>query len=301
MAETLSVWSVRFLDDLASARRYSPHTVNAYRRDLGRFLESQRLSQVPPSDRAFAPGRLADFLASLAVAGLANRSIARAAAVLRSFLVFLHRQGATADDWSERVSSVKFTPGLPRFLGETQMRQWLDALPTGTRWQHRDRSLIELMYASGARVAEVVALDWDHIDRQNGMVRLFGKRQRERVVPIGDHVTRTLLLLAESSPAEAAADRKPVFVNRQGGRLTTRSVARIVRQSYSRAVGGQTSPHRLRHSCATHLLDRGADLLSLQQLLGHQSVATTQIYTHTTPRRLAEVYSNAFPGELGSA
>jgi integrase/recombinase XerC len=104
-------------------------------------------------------------------------------------------------------------------------------------------------------------------------------------------------MLASATPAEETGDRQPVFVNRRGGRLTTRSVERIVLKSFARSVGGRTSPHKLRHTCATHLLDRGADLLALQQLLGHQDVATTQIYTHTTPHRLAEVYRQFFPGE----
>jgi len=297
MAEALSVWAGRFLDDLAGARRYSPHTLRAYQRDLSRFLSSQNLVVALPGDRVLTPRRFGAFLASLAVEGLSNRSIARAAAVLRSFLTFLYRQGATTDDWAERVPSVKFTAGLPRFLSETQMRQWLDALPTTTRWERRDRGLIELMYATGARVAEIVALNWGDIDRSAQMARLYGKRGRERMVPTGSRAAHSLAMLATASPAEATGTDQPVFVNRRGGRLTTRSVARIVRKTFARSVGGRTSPHKLRHTCATHLLDRGADLLALQQLLGHQNVATTQIYTHTTPHRLAEVYRQFFPGE----
>jgi len=299
VGDVLSVWADRFLEDLAGARRYSEHTVRAYRRDLGRFLITQNLTQTAPSDRALAPRRLAAFLASLAVAGLSNRSVARSAAVLRSFLAFLHRRGATPHDWTERVPSVKFAPGLPRFVGEPQMRQWLDALPGRTRWELRDRCLIELLYATGARVAEEVRLNWGDIDFASGMVRLFGKRERERLVPLGQHAARALAALRGASPPESTGDADPVFVNERGGRLTTRSVARILQHSFARAVGGHVSPHRLRHSCATHMLDRGADLLALQQLLGHQNVATTQIYTHTTPHRLAEIYRRAFPGEPG--
>ncbi|MEW5701862.1 MAG: tyrosine-type recombinase/integrase [Candidatus Zixiibacteriota bacterium] len=297
MAETLSTWVGRFYEDLAGARRYSPHTVRAYTRDLARFLQLQNLTALAPSDRVLTPACFSTFLASLAVEGLSNRSIARAAAVLRSFLGFLYRQGATADDWTERVPSVKFAPSLPRFLTEAQMRQWLDAMPSGTRWERRDRCLIELMYATGGRVAEIVALNWGDIDRGSQMGRLRGKRGRERVVPVGATAARSLSLLAAATPGEATAFGEPVFVNRRGGRLTARSVERIVLRTFARLVGGRTSPHKLRHTCATHMLDRGADLLALQQLLGHQNVATTQIYTHTTPHRLAEVYRAFFPDE----
>lgn len=297
MADTLSVWAGRFMTDLAGARRYSPLTVVAYERELSRFLRSQKLGDTPPGERAFSPQRFQNHLASLAADGLSNRSIARSAAVLRSFLSFLYRQGATEADWAERVPSVKFAPSLPRFVGESQMERWLAALPTGTRWELRDRALVEFMYATGARVAEVVGLNWSDLQFEDGLVRLYGKRRRERMAPLGAQVQATLKMLAAAGPVAAAAPGKPVFVNRREGRLTTRAVANIIADSFARATGGHTSPHRLRHTCATHLLDRGADLLSLQQLLGHQSVSTTQIYTHTTPHRLAEVYRKHFPGE----
>jgi integrase/recombinase XerC len=297
MAETLAGWAQRFVVDLEAVRRYSPLTVIAYRRDLSRFIDSQKLADSPPTDRAFAPRRFQDHLASLAVAGLSNRSIARAAAVLRSFLSFLHRQGATTADWSERVPSVKFAAALPRFVGEAQMGRWLDAMPAQTRWEIRDLCLIEFMYSTGARVSEVVALNWNDAELSTGMVRLFGKRRKERVAPLGTKVVAALESLRKHSPVESSAPGHPVFVNRREGRLTVRSVSNIVADSFAKSTGGHASPHRLRHTCATHLLDRGADLLSLQQLLGHESVATTQIYTHTTPHRLAEVYKQCFPGE----
>lgn len=297
MADTLSIWAKRFTDDLGAVRRYSPLTVTAYKRDLTRFLRTQKLGDAPPGDRTFTPQRFQNHLASLAADGLSNRSIARAAAVLRSFLSFLYRRGATDADWAERVPSVKFAASLPRFVGESQMRTWLDALPTATRWDLRNRALIELMYATGARVAEVVGLDWRDLEFENRTVRLFGKRSRERVAPLGEQVTSTLQLLIKASPSGATVPGSPVFVNRREGRLSTRAVSNIVADSFALATGGHTSPHRLRHTCATHLLDHGADLLSLQQLLGHQSIATTQIYTHTTPHRLAEVYKKHFPGE----
>lgn len=297
MAGTLSVWAKRFTDDLGAVRRYSPLTVTAYQRDLSRFILSQKLGDSEPGDRTFSPQRFQNHLASLAADGLSNRSIARSAAVLRSFLSYLYRSGATDADWAERVPSVKFTASLPRFVGESQMNTWLDVLPTSTRWELRNRALIELMYATGARVAEVVGLNWHDVDLDSRQVRLFGKRSRERMAPLGEQVSKTLQSLKSASPAAATAQELPVFVNRREGRLSTRAVSNIVADSFALATGGHTSPHRLRHTCATHLLDHGADLLSLQQLLGHQSIATTQIYTHTTPHRLAEVYKKHFPGE----
>lgn len=297
MADTLSIWAKRFTEDLGAVRRYSPLTVTAYERDLSRFIQSQKLADAPPADRTFSPQRFQNHLASLAADGLSNRSIARAAAVLRSFLSFLYRRGATDADWAERVPSVKFAASLPRFVGESQMKTWLDALPTSNRWEIRNRALVELMYATGARVAEVVGLNWRDANLEKQTVRLFGKRSRERVAPLGAQVVETLNSLMKASPATVTIQAAPIFVNRREGRLTTRAVSNIVADSFALATGGHTSPHRLRHTCATHLLDHGADLLSLQQLLGHQSIATTQIYTHTTPHRLAEVYKKHFPGE----
>ncbi|HUU46983.1 MAG TPA: tyrosine-type recombinase/integrase [Acidobacteriota bacterium] len=295
MAETLTAWMDRFVRDLEQARRMSAHTVTAYRRELTRFLTMQKIADAPPGERTLSTRRFQDFLASLAVAGLSNRSIARAAAVLRSFLSFLHRDGVMADDWSERVPPVKFSPGLPRFISEAQMRQWLDALPMRTRWECRDACLVQTLYATGARVAELVALDWGDLDRTALSVRLFGKRERERIVPTGQRVGQSLTQLIALSPAAAVTSDRPIFVNRREGRLTARSVARILKRTFAVSVGGSVSPHRLRHTFATHLLDRGADLMALRELLGHQNVATTQIYTHTTPHRLQEVYRDAFP------
>lgn len=297
MAETLSVWAKRFTDDLGAVRRYSPLTVTAYSRDLSRFIQSQKLANATPADRTFSPQRFQNHLASLAADGLSNRSIARAAAVLRSFLSFLYRCGAAEADWAERVPSIKFAASLPRFVGESQMHAWLDALPTSNRWELRNRALIELMYATGARVAEVVGLNWRDVDLEKHTVRLLGKRSRQRLAPLGAQVAATLIQLRRASPAAATRQDAPVYVNRREGRLTTRAVSNIVADTFALATGGHASPHRLRHTCATHLLDHGADLLSLQQLLGHQSISTTQIYTHTTPHRLAEVYKQHFPGE----
>jgi integrase/recombinase XerC len=295
MDKSLSSWAVRYLEDLQQARQCSPHTVAAYRRDLERFFKSQSLHFKSPSDRVLTTRRFQDHLATLAIEGLTNRSIARAAASLRSFLSFLHRRGGTSDDLSERVPSVKFAPSLPRFVGETQMQRWLASLPGRTRWEMRDRCLVVVPYATGARLSEVVGLNWGDFDPDSCTLRVFGKRSRERVVPAGDYVAASLNALRTASPTEAVTDKQPVFVNRAGKRITGRSVARIVQKSFAISTGGHISPHRLRHTFATHMLDAGADLIALKEMLGHQSVATTQIYTHTTPHQLARVYREHFP------
>lgn len=295
MDKSLSSWAVRYLDDLKQARQCSAHTVAAYRRDLERFLKSQSLGDKAPGERILTTRRFQDHLSTLAIEGLTNRSIARAAATLRSFLSFLHRRGGTPNDLSERVPSVKFAASLPRFVGESQMERWLESLPARTRWEMRDRCLVIVPYATGARLSEVVGLDWGDFEPDNSTLRLFGKRSRERVVPAGDYVARALSALRVASPADAVTDSKPIFVNRSGKRITGRSVARIVQKSFAISTGGHISPHRLRHTFATHMLDAGADLIALKEMLGHQSVATTQIYTHTTPHQLARVYRESFP------
>jgi len=297
MEQALAHWAHVFLEDLTGAQRCSQHTVQAYRRDLGRFLESQRLTTAAPKDRVLTTRRFQDFLSSLAVQGLANRSIARAAAALRSFMGFLYRRGATPHDWSDRVPSVKFAPSLPRFVGEAQMRDWLQSLPGHTRWELRDRCFVVILYATGARLSEVVGLNWGDFDREARTLRLFGKRSRERVVPTGEYLAQSLLELRTQSPEAALGEKCPILVNRKGERLTGRSVARIVQRSFSSAIGGNVSPHRLRHSFATHMLDHGADLMALKELLGHQDAATTQIYTHTSLQHLSRVYRDAFPGD----
>lgn len=301
METPLATWLSRFLQDLSDVRRCSEHTLAAYRRDLERFLTMQSLTEKPPTDRILRPGRFQDFLAGLAVAGLSNRSIARAAASLRSFLSFLHRRGATPSDWSDRVPSVKFAANLPRFVNETQMLKWLSAMPSRTRWERRDRAIMVFLYATGARLSELVGTNWRDIDSGTATIRLFGKRSRERISPAGSALTDALALLRAETPPDAIGPDKPVFVNRAGGRLTGRSVARIVKRSFSRNIGGDISPHKLRHTFATHMLDHGADLMALKELLGHQNVATTQIYTHTTPQRLARIYRDAFPVETAAA
>lgn len=259
-------------------------------------MKSQRLGDKPPGERLLTSRCFQHHLAGLAANGLSNRSIARSAASIRSFLQFLHRRGATRNDLSERVPSIKFSPTLPQFLSERQMQRWLESLPGGDRWELRDRCLVTLPYATGARLAEMVGLNWGDVDADAHTIRLFGKRQRERIAPAGQFLIDSLAALRSQSPISAIGTEKPVFINRRGARLTARSVARILQRTFARSGGGHVTPHRLRHSFATHMLEHGADLMALKELLGHQNVATTQIYTHVTPGRLADVYHNAFPG-----
>ncbi len=292
----MSSWVARFLDDLTETRRYSSHTVMAYRYDLQSFIDSQRLGSKTPSERLLTARCFQHHLAGQAAQGLSNRSIARSAASIRSFLQFLHRRGALKNELSERVPSIKFSPTLPQFLSERQMQRWLESLPGGDRWELRNRCLVVLPYATGARLAEIVGLNWGDVDMSSATIRLFGKRQRERMAPAGRFLVESLNALRAQSPITAIGADKPIFVNRKGTRLTARSVGRILSRTFAQSGGGHVTPHRLRHSFATHMLEHGADLMALKELLGHENVATTQIYTHVTPGRLADVYHNSFPG-----
>ena len=195
------------------------------------------------------------------------------------------------------MPSVKFAANLPQFLSESQMLSWIKSLPNGDRWECRDRCLVVVPYATGARLAELVALNWGDVDPDGGTVRLFGKRSRERVVPAGQFLLDAVEALRVLTPTADTGGKAPLFVSRRGTRLTARSIARILQRTFRSAVGGHVTPHRLRHTFATHMLEHGADLMALKELLGHQNVATTQIYTHVTPHRLAEVYADAFPTE----
>ncbi len=277
---------------LEKERRCSPHTVRATRSDLSQFFDycNDRLAGRPLAELTHADVR--DFLGALLRYGYERRSAGRKLSTVRSFLRHLVETGRLASNPARSVKGPRVGRRLPGFLSQFQVQQALD-LPGDSEPALRDRAILETLYGSGLRASELVGLDRSSIDLQDDTIRVFGKGSKERVLPLGR---------AEKAAIEAylAArrhrDAEALFLNHAGRRLTTRSVQRLVRKALSRvADAGSAHPHALRHAFATHLLERGADLKSVQELLGHASLSTTQVYTHLTVDRLKKVYDKAHP------
>jgi integrase/recombinase XerC len=284
-----------FLGHLAHERQASPHTLHAYEDDLNQFAAylSEVAGEVDPT-RVDAR-RLRSYAAWLGTRAYAASTVARRLASLRSFYRYQRRQGAVGIDPAGGLRNPKQPKRLPQLLGADEVARLLDSIPTAEPLGLRDRAMFEVLYGGGLRVGELVGLDLPDLDLEQGLVRVRGKGRRERLAPIGAVAAAWLgRWLAARRPARAA--EAAVFLNHRGTRLSTRSVGRLL-DGYLKGQGFDpaSSPHTLRHSFATHLLDRGADLRSVQELLGHRSLTTTQIYTHVTGGRLLDAYQDAHP------
>jgi integrase/recombinase XerD len=301
-AVTLPIEVEDFLTWMASERRRSVNTVAAYRRDLVAYTSALQAAHLTVStvDRAaidvIVHARLS--------AGAAPSSVARSMAAIRMLHRFLVEEGYRADDPTADAEGVRVPAGLPKPLTEAEVVSLLDAVVGNEPHHRRDRLLLELLYGTGARIGEVVGLDLADLDRNQQLVRLFGKGAKERIVPYGRAAGQALdEWLGESGRERMAPDRwarrsdsEALFLNRRGGRLSRQAAWAVVRTYGDRVgLGDRLSPHVLRHSCATHLLDHGADLRVVQELLGHVSISTTQRYTKVSQERLWEVYRSAHP------
>ncbi|HMF38262.1 MAG TPA: tyrosine recombinase XerC [Isosphaeraceae bacterium] len=285
-----------FLADLRAERQASSHTLRSYHDDMEIFSRYLEENQNEGSDPTIAdPARLRRYSAWLNGQGYAASTIARRLASLRSFYRYLRRQGAVTTDPTSGLRNPKQPQRLPRLLRIDDVIRLLDAIPVHTALGVRDRAMLETLYGGGLRVSELVGLNLDDIDFESDLVRVRGKGRRERLGPIGPMALRWINYYLPSRQPESAGEQA-VFLNRYGTRLTTRSVGRLLEDHLARAgLTSAASPHTLRHSFATHLLDRGADLRSVQELLGHRNLATTQIYIHVTRDRLLHIYQEAHP------
>lgn len=293
----LELLVARFCDDLRIARGLSRHTLSAYQRDVTGFQHYLRDQQVS-DPRKMSPPLLAAFLEHLHRGGLAASSRARALAAVRSFFRFLKQEGVVSANPTVSLRSTSRARRLPRTLSLEEVTRLLD-LPHGTTPEdHRDRAMVEVLYAAGLRVSELIALRMDQCNLDVGYVRITGKGDKQRVVPIGRPAVeevqsyvlgaRPMLLKQRSS--------RFVFVSRRGTPLTRQAFWKLLRARAQRAgIARIPSPHMLRHSFATHLLQRGADLRSVQAMLGHSDLATTQIYTHVDAAQLKKVHTACFP------
>jgi len=286
----------RFIGHLAVERNLSPHTVRAYQRDMGEFTTFLESDQGKSLDEMVV--RIDQLLLRRYLALLHKKNhratIARKLASLRTFFRYLVREGVLQHNPAEALATPRQDHYLPKTLSVDEAFAFLDSLNGPSRLALRDRALFELLYSSGLRVGEATSLDIGHADLHQGLVRVLGKGRKERIVPLGQKARQALQDYLETRGA--AQDRDPMFLNRFGGRLTPRSVQRSLRNYLLRTrILKQVTPHSLRHSFATHLLDAGADLRSIQELLGHVSLSTTQKYTQVSVDHLLKVYDQAHP------
>lgn len=296
-----------FLSYLARVRNYSPNTAAAYAQDLDCFLiwaSNCGIDVLQATHRDFRR-----FLSSLSEAAYAKTTVNRRLSAVRSFYSWLVREGVIESNPAAVVSSPKLPKPLPHVLSQEDVEKLLKCADASTPAGALDAALVELLYASGARIGEVASLDVDRIDFSDKSVRLFGKGSKERIVPLYPAALRALdAYLAHARPAllanhkgglaaeEAADAQRALFINARGARMSERSLRARFEKLLARAgLAGMATPHTMRHTFATEVLDGGADLRSVQEMLGHASLSTTQIYTHLTPERLREVSLQAHP------
>lgn len=290
-----------FLGWLLAERGRSANTLNAYRSDLIEYrtwLEERGLSI-----RGAAAADIHRYSSSLLERGLAASTVARKMTAVRSLHRFLVVEGIRDVDPAADFEGVRVPSGIPKPLSEDEVERLLASVVGGDPVSLRDRALLEILYATGARVSEICGLDFGDIDHESGLLRLYGKGAKERIVPIGSLALRALRIwLTEgrdqmSSGAQRyRVDTMAVFIDRKGGRLKRQAAWAIVAR-HARRIGltEKLSPHVLRHSCATHMLDRGADLRIVQEMLGHASISTTQVYTRVSQEHLLLEYRRAHP------
>lgn len=284
-----------FLLYLEHQRNVSPETLRAYATDLRQFLEFVGAgTDFDPA--SVDPLVLRRYLASLREQDYSRTTIARRVASLRSFFKYLCQQGKLAKNPANHLHLSRGNRRLPTFLDEDETRRLLEAPDPNTFSGRRDRAILECLYSTGMRVSELAGMNGGDVDLLGEVARVRGKGRKERLTPLGRHAVHAIREYLLIRPGGGDASEAPLFLNKNGTRLTARSVRR--RLLVSARVGGITkhvSPHVLRHTFATHLLDRGADLRSVQELLGHEHITTTQIYTHVTTSRLKEVYAKSHP------
>jgi integrase/recombinase XerC len=290
-----------FLTFLKVSKNSSVHTVESYGLDLRQFLnflEEENSVDLKSVDYLL----IRKYLANLKAAALARSSICRKIACIRSFFKFLCRQGYLEDNPAQGVATPKREKRLPKFLYQEEISSLLNLPDSTNQLQIRDLAILEILYSSGLRLQEVVQLTMRDLDLSRGYLRVYGKGSKERIVPLGGAAKRALeKYLHEVRPclqstSTALSQIKHVFLNYRGGRLSGRSIERILDKYQAQLqLGRKISPHSIRHTFATHLLENGADLRVVQELLGHVDISTTQIYTHLTKERIRSVYIKNHP------
>ena len=278
----------KYIRYLEIEKNASEHTMLNYGKDLNEFKKFLGESQVENADYL----TLRKFLAVLKERNLKSRTIARKLSCLRSFFRFLNREGFLKNDPTSSISSPKLERHLPIFMTEDEVGRLIESPQAEEPSGLRDKAILETFYSTGIRISELVGLNLENIDFFSSVVKVMGKGKKERMVPIGDKALRAIRDYIDYRKRQTQA----VFLNKNGIRITARGVRMVLDKYIQRtALREDISPHSLRHSFATHLLNRGADLRSVQELLGHANLSTTQIYTHLTTEKLKSVYDKAHP------
>ena len=285
-----------FLNSLRVEKGLADNTLQAYRRDIEKFAAFARQRKL--STKTIERGDIVDFLGSLYRKGLDSRSVARHLVTIRNFFRFAMLEGYVEDDPAATIESPRFRQSLPEFLSVEEVNQLLGQPDKLTVTGIRDRAMIELMYSCGLRVSELCGLRVSDLQREEGCLRCVGKGNKERLVPVGRQALEVVQsYLREARPTLLGEHSSPhLFIGQTGNCVSRAGVWKLLRE-YGRRAGLRKSltPHMLRHSFATHLLDRGADLRSVQMMLGHSDISTTQIYTHVVEERLKQVYKAHHP------
>ena len=287
----------RYINHLEAERRVSPYTVRNYKTDLlgfFDFLKEKGVDSLQEVDRRV----VRDYMGHLARRRIAKASIARKLSAIRSFYRYLLREEIIATNPVEEASSPKLDQRLPSFLTLEEVERLLNAPDLSTPQGQRDRALLELLYASGLRVSELVSLTLGQISLDTNEIRVWGKGSKERMVLMGEPATEALRNYLEQGRPKLVGEKKndALFLNRYGQRLAERQVQRMLQQYAKKSgIGKRVHPHLLRHTFATHLLDGGADLRVVQELLGHARLSSTQIYTHVTKSQAKKIYLSAHP------
>jgi integrase/recombinase XerD len=295
-SEPIDPLITRFLDAVWMERGLSANTLSAYRADLvalGRWLTQRETSLVQT-----ARGNLTDFIAARVQGGARPRSTARQLSSFRRFFRYLVREGLVREDPTAQIAMPKIGRSLPRSLTEAEVESLLAAPAVADALGYRDRTMLEVLYATGLRVSELVNLRLGQVNLNQGVIRVLGKGNRERLIPLGEEAVRWLKGFAGGARNDILLDRSTdyLFPTRRGDRMTRQAFWHIIKR-YARKAGvdRELSPHTLRHAFATHLLNHGADLRVVQMLLGHSDLSTTQIYTHVARERMKEMHSQHHP------
>jgi len=282
----------KFIRYLEIERNASKHTLVNYSIDLKSLSEFLKEEPIEKVDYVV----LRRYLAHLKELNLSKVSIARKIASIRSFFKFLFREGIIKNNPASSLSTPKRDKHLPKFLDEKEIVLLLESPEKEDESGLRDAAILETLYSTGIRVSELVSLNIGSVDQIGGVIKVLGKGKKERIVPIGDRALQAVRDYLRKRRLTGGKDDRALFFNKNGGRLTDRSVRRIINKYILKtSIQQKISPHTLRHSFATHLLDHGADLRSVQELLGHANLSTTQIYTHITTERLKSAYEKTHP------